>query len=279
MLANIRLLTVVSVLFCGGLYSPFSLADLVFSVSPGEGRDADRNKVEQMYAPLVRYMERILDDKIVFDYPQDWKEYSRNMRNGRYDIVFDAPHFSSWRIKNINHTPVARLPGQLGHVIVTNLFDASPRKLRDLVGVSICSAVSPSLSNMTVYSMFDNPVHMPQIREIEGNYLDLYASLRAGVCDAAILTDSDYKQLRPSLRHSLRVVVRSEPVPERTITVSDRLAQKKALLAQMLTSNEGAQAAQSVFRQFGKKEQTFVKVKLAEYRDLDDMLSSVVYGW
>ena len=262
-------------MICSGSYSSASFADLVFSISP----QPNSQQVEQMYAPLVQYMEKVLGDRIVFDYPQNWKEYSRNMRSGRYDIVFDAPHFSSWRIKNIKHTPVARLPGQLGHVIVTNSFNTSIRKLRDLVGVTICSAASPSLSNMTVYRLFENPVHMPLIQEIEGDSIQLYAALRGGVCDAAVLRDAEYEQLRPSLRQALRVVVRSEPVPERTITVSDRLAQKKALLAQMLTSNEGAKAAESVLRQFGKKEQNFVRVKPAEYRDLDDMLSHVVWGW
>jgi hypothetical protein len=47
----------------------------------------------------------------------------------------------------------------------------------------------------------------------------------------------------------------------------------------MLTSLEGARAGENIFREYGKQPQEFVPVRPEEYKDLDSLLSHVVWGW
>jgi hypothetical protein len=144
-------------------------AEIIFAAPPQYSEEVAR----EIYGPLIRYLELIIGDNVVFEYPSGWREYSKNMREDRYDIVFDAPHFSSWRMKNIEHEALVRLPGTLGYMVVTNQQEQYINSLRDLVSTQICSLASPNLSTMTVYRLFENPVNMPQIKEITGAFNDV----------------------------------------------------------------------------------------------------------
>lgn len=257
------------------LIGPLAKADIIFSASP---RIEPAQAIE-IYTPFIRYLETIVGEPVVFEPANSWREYSINMRNDHYDIVFDAPHFSSWRIANINHIPVVRLPGQIGYVVLANRTNDAVSSLRDLVKVETCSLSSPSLSTMTVYHLFKNPVQMPQIKEISGDFTDVYRALKNGECSAAVLRDIDYQYLVPQEKHSVKIIAKSDTMPERTITISQRLSDKKTILTKMLTSVEGSKAASNIFLQFGKERKIFIPVRKAEYKDLDDLLSHVVWGW
>ncbi len=250
-------------------------ADIIFAAPPQYSEEVAR----EMYGPLIRYLELIIGENVVFEYPSGWREYSKNMREDHYDIVFDAPHFSSWRMKHIDHEAVVRLPGTLGYMIVTNQDEQYLNNLRDLVSTQICSLVSPNLSTMTVYRLFKNPVYMPQIKEINGTYKDVYQALKERQCKAAVLRDVDYEALVADEQKSIKIIAKSDPMPERTITVSRRLRAKKRIISMMLTSVEGSRAGENIFREYGKQQQEFIPVSPDEYKDLDSLLSHVVWGW
>ena len=250
-------------------------ADVIFTAPP----QYDEQTAREIYGPLIRYLELIIGENVVFEYPADWREYSTNMRNDHYDIVLDAPHFSSWRMKHIEHEALVRLPGTLDYVIVTGKDQTYINGLRDLVSAQICSLVSPNLSTMTVYQLFENPVYMPQIKEIEGTYSDVYAAMKDRQCKAAVLQQTEYDALAEADKNQLKIIAKSQPMPERTLTVSRRLRDKKRVITLMLTSVEGSRAGEKIFQEFGKPQQEFVPVKPEEYQDLDDLLSHVVWGW
>ena len=44
-------------------------------------------------------------------------------------------------------------------------------------------------------------------------------------------------------------------------------------------SAKGARAAANIMTKFGKKADTFVPVNSSDYRDLETMLTDVVWGW
>ena len=250
-------------------------ADIIFAAPPQYPEEVAR----EIYGPLIRYLELILGENVVFEYPSGWREYSKNMREDHYDIVFDAPHFSSWRMKHIEHEAVARLPGTLDYMIVTNQDEQYLNSLRDLVSTPICSLVSPNLSTMTVYRLFENPVYMPQIKEINGTYNDVYKALKERQCKAAVLREMDYESLASEEQKSIKIIAKSDPMPERTITVSRRLRPKKRIITMMLTSVEGSRAGENIFREYGKQQREFIPVRPEEYKDLDSLLSHVVWGW
>ena len=250
-------------------------AALVFSASPR----SDLGNNDKALQSLVSYLEEVLGEPVVFDRPENWQDYTRKMRGGKYDIVFDAPHFSSWRIKNIDHEPVVRVPGTLGYKLVVNRISEGLNSISDLVRVQICAPQSPDLSTMTVYSMFTNPVYMPQIKEIKGDSKALYAALRKGECGAAVISNDEYTRIVPSEKREVKVVAESDPVPAYTITISPRLLGKKMLMTRMLVSAQGVRAAADVMMSLGKRDQSLIPVDKRDYQDLDQLLSDVILGW
>lgn len=65
------------------------------------------------------------------------------MRDNKYDIVFDEPHFISWREENLRHEVLVKLPGKLQFVLVTDKSNKKVGKAKNLIGKNICG-ISPS---------------------------------------------------------------------------------------------------------------------------------------
>ena len=250
-------------------------AELVFSAPPRE----DAKKGKETYGPLVNYLSYVIGEPVVYEHPDGWAEYTNNMRNGHYDIVFDAPHFGAWRMKHISHLPVARLPGSLGFVIVTRKGERKIRKLKDLLAVKICALASPNLGTVTFYNLLDNPIYQPRFHEVKDGFKGVFNALKQGKCGAAILRDSFYYRMDPREKQQLVVVTASKPIPNQTITVSQRLHAKKNLIAQKLVSVEGKRAAANLLKRFTGNQDNLLLVQSSEIADLDDLLTGVVWGW
>jgi hypothetical protein len=250
-------------------------AELIFSAPPRE----NATKGNETYGPLVNYLSYIIGEKVIYEHPGGWAEYTTNMRNGHYDIVFDAPHFGAWRMKHISHTPVARLPGSLGFVVVAKKNQRNLNTIKDLLSVKVCALASPNLGTVTLYNLLGNPVYQPRIHEVKGGFSGVFLSLKNGKCDAAVLRDSFYYNMDPREKEQLRVVTASNPIPNQTITVSPRLHAKKDIIAQRLVSVEGKKAATNLLRRFSGDQENLWLVNRGEFKDLDHLLTGVVFGW
>ena len=250
-------------------------AELIFSAPPRE----DANKGMETYGPLVNYLSFVIGEPVTYEHPNGWAEYANNMRNGHYDIVFDAPHFGAWRMKNISHQPVVRLPGSLGFVIVAKKSEREIHKIKDLLSIKICALASPNLGTVTFYNMLENPIYQPRMHEVTGGFKGVYNALKEGKCSAAILRDSFYYHMDPREKDQLQVVTASKPIPNQTITVSQRLHAKKNLIARKLVSIEGKKAAANLIKRFGNNQDNLLMVQSSEIADLDNLLTGVVWGW
>ncbi|KPJ93231.1 MAG: hypothetical protein AMJ53_07800, partial [Gammaproteobacteria bacterium SG8_11] len=67
-------------------------ADLILSAPPRELPEAGL----KLYGPLASHLSELLGEKVIYQHPNNWLEYQRDLRRGVYDIVFDGPHFVSW---------------------------------------------------------------------------------------------------------------------------------------------------------------------------------------
>ena len=83
----------------------------------------------------------------------------------------------------------------------------------------------------------------------------------------------------PREKEQLRVVTASSPIPNQTITVSPRLHAKKDIIAQRLVSVEGKKAATNLLRRFSGDQENLWLVNRGEFKDLDHLLTGVVFGW
>lgn len=261
------------------LFSRAVLAeDLILSSPPRETPAAG----VQLYSPLANYLSLVLGKKVRYQYPQNWLRYQRSIKNNEYDIVFDGPHFASWRIKHFHHTPVAKLPGSLQFFFVTKADNKSIIAPSDLAAKKVCSIPPPNLNSLMLLARLDGPAREPILKGVRGGMKKVYQALINDECVAAVLRTSYFrKKLSQEQQAGLRIIYTSEQVPNQVITVSDRVSQPDIdKIRQALFSDQGIKVTEKIVKRFaGKKTRIFVAVKVGEYDGYSSLLEGVILGW
>lgn len=251
-------------------------AALVMSAPPRESQE----KGMEIYGPIAEQLSKVTGKQVVYQHPKNWTEYAANMRADKYDIVFDGPHFAAWRMKHFHHVPVAKLPGTLGFVIIGKDSDSNVNHLRDLIGKSLCGIASPNLGTMVAFSIFNNPVIQPEIRVIKGGPGDVLKAFEKGECHYAVLLDRFYNNLPEEKKKNIKVIAKSNQMPNQTFTASVHLSKIDIdKMASYLTTEDGAKAGNSLLARFSKKAHKFVRGDAKDYDGLENLLEGVVYGW
>jgi len=253
-------------------------ADLILSAPPRESLEAGNN----LYGPLAEHLSELLGETVTYQQPDNWLHYQRELRNDVYDIVFDGPHFISWRIKHLHHTVLVKLPGTLEFYIITKKSDKKIRTLKDLIGKKICAISPPNLATMTVIDQFKNPVRQPDIFPVNGGFKAVAKKFSTGVCDAAVFRNAFYnKKLSADARANTTKLFASTPLPNQAISVSKRVnADNKNKIIQSLTHGPGLEYADKIVKRFGgKKAKSFIVANQKDYLTQVDLLEGVVFGW
>ena len=100
-----------------------------------------------------------------------------------------------------------------------------------------------------------------------------------GKCTAAILRDSAFVRLPAKDQDRLKIILRTQPLPNQTITVSARLRNNASKLADFMLSRDGAIAAEGILSRYSKTQKHFEKASIAKYSGIEDLLEGVVFGW
>ncbi len=211
----------------------------VFTSPPRE----DPVRGEQVYGPITRYLSKSVDADFVYQHPDNWLSYQKDMQGGRYDLVFDGPHFVSWRVENLAHTPLVRLPGALEFVIVARRGDQQIIGLTDLAGHVVCAHAPPNLATLTLQNQFPNINRQPQIKAIRG-FPNAYKALLDNQCRATVIPVKIYNKLSQAEESPrTRVLFQSRPIPHQAISAAPRIpAALQEQIRQALLSEEGVAA-------------------------------------
>lgn len=257
---------------------PVPAADLIMTSPPRESVEAGK----KLYEPLARHISDLIGARVVYQHPRNWLNYQRDMRDNKYDIVFDGPHFISWRIAHLKHDVLVKLPGELEFYLVSGKDDKTVSSLDELIGQKICGISPPNLSTLTVLDRFRNPVRQPVITGIKGGMDKVYKAFTGGKCKAAILRTTFYnKKLKQEQRDKLRILFHSRPLPNQGISVSQRLsANAKNKILKSLTLGDGVKISDSLVKRFGgKKAKSFIPAKNDEYSGHNMLLEGIIFGW
>lgn len=255
----------------------FAADEIVFTAPP---RENNSDLSATLYQPLAEYLSTLIGKKVVYHDPGNWLAYQKEMRDGKYDIVFDGPHFVSWRIEHLGHELVARLPGDNIFELYTPI-DSKINRTEELIGKTVCSMAPPNYGTMSFLEKFHNPARQPIIRAIKGETSDVYVAYKAGKCQALVLRSTFYnKKLTDTERQQLKLVARFI-APNQGLTVGKRLdpAEKK-LISQQFTQEKAPAPVKKLLERYGQKNDTrFVIGDNKDYKGQNLMLEGVAFGW
>lgn len=256
--------------------SEAAVAKIVLTAPPREKPEAG----EKFYGPIAKELSDVLKEKVVYEHPRNWTRYAKDMRAGKYDIVFDGPHFASWRMQHTGHVPVARLTGNLQFYILAKRDDKKLAKMQDLLGKSFCGLASPNLGTMSAFNLYENPIVQPTIKIVKGGMKEVMKQFLNGECRAAVVRDKIYKKLPPEKKKLIRIIAKSKKMPNQSFTVAKRLSDAKVKkIAEFFVSKQGAKASEALLSRYSKKKKFWISPTVQEFDDLNFLLEGVVYGW
>ncbi|MFV1992687.1 MAG: phosphate/phosphite/phosphonate ABC transporter substrate-binding protein [Acidiferrobacterales bacterium] len=253
----------------------FAANEIIFSAPP-RGSAEKENKV---YKPIAAYLSKVLRKKIIYQHPGNWLSYQHNMQIGKYDLVFDGPHFVSWRILKINHVPLVKLPGKLAFNIIVaknseHLKNKHIKSYKDLTGRTVCGLAPPNLATLTLYSLYTNPVRQPLVVEIK-SFPDGYAKAIDGTCVGAVMRDKMFNKLNKKKKAG-RVIFKSKGITNQAFSAGPRFSAKdKEKLVVALLSKSAAGQMQAFHKRFNKKGKPLLSAKKQDFDGLALLLKDV----
>lgn len=238
--------------------TPALAKDLVLTSPPRESEQ----KAREIFQPIADYLTSVLKRPVVFRYSDNWLTYQSEMQKDLYDIVFDGPHFNSYRLAKHQHTPLVKLPGQFIFVIIAKKDNDRINKLEDINGRMLCSPAPPNLAALTALAQYANPSRQPILVDTKG-FPQTYEALLNGKCSAAAMQTKIFEKLDKE-KKGTKILFESKGLPNQAISASPRLdSAERTLLAQTLLSEPGKKATAKLREEYNG--QDFVPATVDEY--------------
>lgn len=217
---------------------------------------------QQYYGAIADYLSGVLQRQVVYRHPGTWGVYRSEMLRGQYDLVFDDPHFNSYRAERLGHEPLVRLPGNFQYAVVLR-EDRVFTGLQRMNGRTICTFAPPDLGTQFLLSLFDNPLRQPVLLPIQ-NWEESYQGVLAGRCMGAVMPLALLRQLDPEGRHT-KVLLHSAVMPNQTLSAGPRVTRaERVLVTNAMTSPAGAEAAADLLALW-RAERGFERVRQEDY--------------
>jgi ABC-type phosphate/phosphonate transport system substrate-binding protein len=243
------------------LTAPAWAGPFIFTSPPREGAE----KGDESYAPIAEYLSKATGEQFVYEHPDNWLSYQDRMQKDAYDLVFDGPHFVSWRVEHLKHTPLVRLPGSLDFVVIARRDNEKITTFEDMGGRTVCGHAPPNLATLTLQAQFENPSRQPFIRVVRG-FPAAYQGVIKKKCAGAVLPTGVYKKLDTGeTQGQTRILFHSKPLPHQAISASPRIPPElQARIREALLSPD-ADAATAKLRARFSGGKPFVAATTEEY--------------
>jgi ABC-type phosphate/phosphonate transport system substrate-binding protein len=226
--------------------APVPGATLVLSAPPRENAEQG----EQIFNPIAEYLSRVIGRPVVFRYSATWGGYQTDMQRGVYDIVFDGPHFVSWRIKNSGHNVLVKLSGDFVVAAVVRSDNKSATSLKAMGGHTVCAHAPPNLGTLILLNEFDNPSRQPNIVVREG-FKQIFESVKRGECEVGILPLPYLKKFDPEQKVA-RILFRTNTIPQQAFSAGPRLStDEQQRIKEALLSPAAAPALANFHKDYG----------------------------
>ncbi len=235
-------------------------------------------KEAAVYQPIADYLTRTLGKPVIYEYPDNWLTYQKQMQENHYDIVFDGPHFIGWRMARLRHVPLVKLPGKLKFVVFVNAKDHRVNSLQDLRGHTVCGLAPPNLATLTMFRQFPNPAQQPLVIGVRSFPQD-YDMVLKGRCDAGVMRDKMFLKLQKSHAQGARMVWYSKGTTNQGFSASSRVAPAdRGKIIAALTAPTAQGPLTPFFNRFSKKNRKLLPAKTSDYAGQDAYLRNT-YGF
>lgn len=227
-------------------FTPSNAEGFLFSAPPRE----DEQAANQIYGPIAEYLSKVLGRTVTYQHAGNWGAYQGMMQKGAYDIVFDGPHFNSWRVEKAEHTVLVKVPGDHVFLLLVRKGNDKIKETKQLAGRTVCAHAPPNLGTLTVLNLFDNPSRQPIIVNIEG-WDTIYQGLMDNKCVAAIVTQKAYTKLETVPGAATKALYRSDAMPDNAFSASSRLTiAEQQKIAAALLSPDGERATEALRQKY-----------------------------
>ena len=190
---------------------------LVFTAAPRES--AAQGK--KLYGPLTEFISKTLGKEVKYVNAGSWLRYQSHIKKLKYDFVLDGPHLASWRIKNIDHKPLIKLPGNLQFYILARANDKKTTKPEDLIYKRVCVIPPPNLTAMVLLRRLSDPVREPFVVGVKGGMKKLVSELINNKCNGTVVRADFYNnKLSAEMKSKVKIIYTSDELPNQVITAS-----------------------------------------------------------
>lgn len=229
------------------IYPVEAISDYLFTAPPRESAE----RAVEIYKPIADYLTKSTGERFIYKQPSSWTEYSRGMQNKEYDLVFDGPHFVSWRIQYIQHDVIAKLPQLHIWRVIAKSRDTHINSLDDLVGKKVCAPKSPNFGMLTMMSHFTNPDKEP-VHVITKGWKGAFNAVVEGKCVAAVIPKTNHKKFDPEFKKT-RSVHTHLPYPNQAFTAGSGVTPNmKSKITMSLLSEDGQKSLSKLRDRFSR---------------------------
>jgi len=209
-------------------------------------------ELEKSFNPLVQKLSEMSGVSIKLEVFPNYLAFWQETRTGSpFDIALDSAPLTDFRVQRQHWHVIAKLSGTVTQSLVTGpnelVLDPS-----ELINKKIAVQSSPSVSALTLYQLFPNPVQQPQLVFVDSNRAAAEA-VKMGKAAAAVIP-TPIAVGYPSLN----VVTTSAPLPFLAVSVSPNVSPgvAKSLQSALIRLSETPQGEallkQSQLRAFTK---------------------------
>lgn len=248
--------------------------DVIVFTAPPRGTKVAETKT---YQPIAEFLTKVIGKKVVYQQPVSWLHYQKDMWNDKLQIAFDGPHFVSWRMNKMNHTPLVKLPQPHVWVVVARKDDKSTNTLKDIEGRSFCGHPPPNFGTLTIRSQIESVTREPKLVIRKGWKNIFNAVVDEQICHSGVLPITNLSKYDPN-GTQVKVVYQHKPYANQAFTISNHFPLKmREKIRQALLSEEGQRAMQNLRNRYAKGKK-LVAANNQEYRYVSDVLKNV-YGY
>ena len=257
----------------------------VFTAPP---RETPRNGYK-VYKSIADFLTKSTGYRFEYKQQSTWDEYVQDMRNEKYDLIFDGPHFVDWRIHNIGHHALVKIPHLLQWRVIKRKDNTSITKLDDLAGKKVCAPGSPNFGMLNLFNHFSKADKKPIHVEVKG-WNNVYDAVKNGDCVAGVLPKKNHQIYDKAGVYTTSIHTHL-PYPNQAFTVGKRISEglgddiREALLSedgQAALKNlrkrytGGSKLVSAVDEEYDSIYTLLMKVKSFTHQESDGQISNSV---